>query len=54
MTIAAYAATGFAVAGIHAVMWLRERGNLFHRSAITIALSVGAIAALLQPISGDA
>ncbi|HEX3408854.1 MAG TPA: cytochrome ubiquinol oxidase subunit I [Candidatus Binataceae bacterium] len=54
MTIAAYAATGFVVAGIHAAMWLRDRGNLFHRHAIAIAFSVGAIAAVIQPISGDA
>ncbi|HVC43631.1 MAG TPA: cytochrome ubiquinol oxidase subunit I [Candidatus Binataceae bacterium] len=54
MTIAAYAATGFVVAGIHAAMWLRERGNLFHRRAIAIAFAVGAVAAVLQPISGDA
>ena len=54
MTIAAYAATGFVVAGIHAVMWLRDPGNLFHRHAIAIAFSIGAIAALVQPISGDA
>ncbi len=54
MTIAAYAATGFVVAGIHAAMWLRDRGNLFHRHAIAIAFSIGAIAAIVQPISGDA
>jgi cytochrome d ubiquinol oxidase subunit I len=54
MTIAAYCATGFVVAGIHAAMWLRDRDNLFHRRAIAIAFTIGAIAALLQPISGDA
>ncbi len=54
MTIAAYAATGFVVAGIHAAMWLRERDNLFHRRAIAIAFTIGAIAAMMQPISGDA
>jgi cytochrome d ubiquinol oxidase subunit I len=54
MTIAAYAATGFAVAGMHAAMWLRDRGNLFHQRAIAIAFSIGAIAAVIQPISGDA
>ncbi|MEA2679734.1 MAG: cytochrome bd ubiquinol oxidase subunit, partial [Candidatus Binataceae bacterium] len=54
MTIAAYAATGFVVAGIHAAMWLRDRGNLFHRRAIAIAFTIGAIAAMMQPISGDA
>ena len=54
MTIAAYVATGFVVAGIHAAMWLRDRGNLFHRRAIAIAFSIGAVAAIMQPISGDA
>ena len=29
MTLAAYAATGFVVAGIHAYLLLRDRGNLF-------------------------
>jgi cytochrome d ubiquinol oxidase subunit I len=53
MSIAAYAATGFAVAGIHALMLLRDRSNPFHRRALAIALSVGAIAALMQPLSGD-
>ncbi|MGB7924259.1 MAG: cytochrome ubiquinol oxidase subunit I [Pyrinomonadaceae bacterium] len=53
MTIAAYAATGFAVAGIHAFLLLRERTNIFHRRALAIALTVGGIAALLQPLSGD-
>lgn len=53
MLLAAYAATGFAVAGIHAWALLREPDNLFHRCAFKIAFSVGAIAAILQPISGD-
>ncbi len=53
MTLAAYAATGFAVAGIHAFLLLFDRENSFHRRALSIALMVGAPAALLQPISGD-
>ena len=53
MTLAAYAATGFAVAGIHAFLLLKDPGNAFHRRALEIALIVGAPAALLQPISGD-
>ena len=53
MTLAAYAATGFAVAGIHAVMLLRDPNNAFHRRALAIALLVGAPAALVQPLSGD-
>ncbi len=53
MTLAAYAATGFAVAGIHAFLLLFDRDNPFHRRALAIALMVGTPAALLQPISGD-
>ena len=53
MTLAAYAATGFAVAGIHAVLILRGRRAPFHRYALSIALLVGAPAAVLQPLSGD-
>ena len=53
MTLAAYAATGFAVAGIHAYLLLRDRKNVFHRRALAIALVVGGAAALLQPLSGD-
>src|SRR5918999_1509358 len=53
MTLAAYAATGFAVAGIHAFLLLFDRDNAFHRRALSAALMVGAPAALVQPISGD-
>jgi cytochrome d ubiquinol oxidase subunit I len=53
MTLAAYAATGFAVAGIHAFLLIRDPANAFHRRALEIALMVGAPAAVLQPISGD-
>ncbi len=53
MAIAAYAATGFLAAGIHAACLLKDRTNLFHRKALGIALTVGGVAALLQPISGD-
>jgi cytochrome bd ubiquinol oxidase subunit I len=53
MTLAAYAATGFVVAGIHALLLLRDPLNGFHRRALTIGLLVGAPAAVLQPLSGD-
>lgn len=53
MLIAAYAATGFAVAAIHAFLLLREPHNLFHRRALAISLLVGGAAAVLQPLSGD-
>ncbi|HEX6816209.1 MAG TPA: cytochrome ubiquinol oxidase subunit I [Gemmatimonadaceae bacterium] len=53
MLLAAYAATGFAVAGIHAFMLLRDHRNAFHRRALMVALIVGVPAAIVQPISGD-
>ena len=53
MILATYAATGFAVAGIHAFLLLRDRKNPFHQQALSIALFVGGIAAILQPLSGD-
>jgi cytochrome d ubiquinol oxidase subunit I len=53
MLLAAYAATGMAVAGVHALMLLRGAARDFHLRALTIALLVGAPAAVLQPLSGD-
>src|ERR1019366_1414157 len=43
MTLAAFAATGFAVAAVHAFFLLRDRNSLFHRSALGIALAVAGI-----------
>ena len=53
MLLASYAATGFAVAGVHAWITWRGRPSAFHRRALAIALAVGAPAAVLQPLSGD-
>jgi cytochrome d ubiquinol oxidase subunit I len=53
MTLAAYMATAFAVAGVHAFLLQRDRDNLFHRRALAIALVVGGISAIFQPLSGD-
>ena len=53
MTIAAFVATGFAVAGIHAWMILRKVNTGFHRAAFRIAAGFAVVAALLQPLSGD-
>lgn len=52
MTMAAFAAVGFAVAGIHAFMLLRRPGDPFHRRALGLALAVGGVFACLQPLSG--
>ncbi len=53
MILAAFAATGFAVAGIHAFLLLRHSNNPFHQHAFNIALAVGCVSAILQPLSGD-
>ena len=60
MTIAAYASTALAVAGIHAYVLRRRRAapltdslRRFHRAALTISLAIGIPAAIVQPISGD-
>ena len=53
MTLAAYAATGLLAAGVHALMLRKDRANPFHRRALAIALAVGGIASVLQPLSGD-
>jgi cytochrome bd ubiquinol oxidase subunit I len=53
MLIAAYAATGLAVAGVHAAILLRKPAAEFHRRALMLSLAVGVPAAIVQPISGD-
>jgi cytochrome d ubiquinol oxidase subunit I len=54
MVLAAFAATGLLVAGIHAFLILRGAHDDFHRHALANTLLVGGVPALLQPISGDA
>jgi cytochrome d ubiquinol oxidase subunit I len=53
MSLAAFAATGFAVAGIHALLILKKKNILFHTKAFKIAAVFGCAAAILQPLSGD-
>lgn len=53
MTLAAYVATGFAVAAVHAWFVLKDRNNQFHRTALGIALAVACISIPLQILSGD-
>ena len=53
MCLAAFTATGFAVAGVHALMILRNRNREFHLKAFKIAAVFACIGALLQPLSGD-
>jgi cytochrome d ubiquinol oxidase subunit I len=53
MLTAAFAAVGFAVAGIHAAMLLRGARRSFHERALAIALGVGGVFAILSPLTGD-
>ncbi|SFE43704.1 cytochrome bd-I ubiquinol oxidase subunit 1 apoprotein [Chitinophaga sp. CF118] len=53
MCIAAFSATGFAVAGIHALMILKKKNVYFHMQSFRIAAVFACVAAVLQPLSGD-
>ena len=53
MTLAAFIATGFGVAAVHAFFLLRNRESDFHRSALGVSLVVACVCAPLQIISGD-
>ncbi|SNR68708.1 cytochrome ubiquinol oxidase subunit I [Hymenobacter mucosus] len=53
MSLAAFAATGFAVAGVHALMILKHKNVHFHTRAFRIAAIFATVAAVLQPLSGD-
>lgn len=53
MTVAAFGATGFAVAGLHALMILKNKNVNFHKKAFNIAVYFAIIGAFLAPVSGD-
>lgn len=53
MLLAAYAATGLAIAGVHAMLLLRGSRSALHRHALGISLLIGVPAAILQPFAGD-
>jgi cytochrome d ubiquinol oxidase subunit I len=53
MTLAAFASVGFAVAGVHAFRLLARPKHQLHRAGLRLALTVGVLAALVQPLSGD-
>ena len=53
MTLAAFVATSFAVAGIHAFQIYRNKRPELHKEAFKIAIVFGAVSAILQPLSGD-
>lgn len=51
--LSCYQASAFAMAGIHAFVLLRHPGAAFHRKALSIALPVACVTALLMPLVGD-
>lgn len=53
MVLAAFVSTAFAVAGVHAFRLLKNPSSELHRIALRVSLTIGAVAALLQPLSGD-
>src|SRR6266853_6383704 len=53
MVLAAYVATAFLVAGIHAFFLLRDPQSVFHRASCSIALVIACISIPLQMLSGD-
>jgi len=52
-TLACYIAVSFAVAGWYAWQARRAPNESYVRSALVVAMSVGSVAAVLQPVSGD-
>jgi cytochrome d ubiquinol oxidase subunit I len=53
LLLASYMASAFMVAGVYAWGMLKEKRDAYHRSGLAIALVVGVLAALAQPVSGD-
>lgn len=52
MTVAAFLATSWAVAGVHAWLLWRTPGHGFHQRALALALGVGIVTSVLQPMTG--
>lgn len=52
MQVAAVQAVGFAVAGMHALLYLRGRAKDLNLRAVKIAMAFGAVASILQPLVG--
>lgn len=53
-SLACYEAVPLLMAGIYAMAWLKGRHDAYCRSAVLICMAIGGIAAILQPLSGDA
>ncbi|OJH37874.1 cytochrome ubiquinol oxidase subunit I [Cystobacter ferrugineus] len=50
--LACYQASAFAMVGIHALVLLRHPGLAFHRKALSVALPLACLSALVQPLVG--
>lgn len=53
LTLACYATTAFIVAAVYAWGMLRGRRDVYHKTGLTLAMVLGTITALAQPVSGD-
>ncbi len=53
LTLASYMATAFMVAGVYAWGLLKGRRDTYHKVGLAIAMVLGTITAIAQPISGD-
>lgn len=53
LTLASYMASAFMVAAVYAWGMLKGRRDRYHNAGLTIAMVVGTITAIAQPISGD-
>jgi len=52
-TLAAYVATGFAMAGVYALALLRGRNSDYNKRALTLAMAVASVSLPLMLVSGD-
>lgn len=52
-TLAAYVATGFAMAGVYAAALLRGQSSDYNKRALTLALAVASVSLPLMLVSGD-
>ena len=53
LTLASYMATAFMVVAVYAWGMLRGRRDLYHKRGLALAMVLGTITAIAQPISGD-
>ena len=53
MYLAGYLVTGFIVAAVYAVAWLKGRRTRYHRAGLVIPLTIAALVAPVQVIVGD-